>query len=181
MKRSKVNYLVITLLIVLLTIAVGYAAFSQQLQITGTAAAKGSWDIHFSNVRMEPSDSKNTVTLSDDKHTMNVNVNLEKPGDIRMAEVHIVNKGSVDATLTAFNIEAKNGESQTINPEGGVAYVNGAIRITVEEIEVGTDLIAQTGDKTYIMTFEWPENYVEETVDDVTTFAVTFDYSQKTI
>ena len=179
MKKSKVNYLIVALVVILLTIAVGYAAFSQQFQITGTAAAKGNWNIHFANAKIEPSDSKNSVTLSEDNSKMTVNVNLEKPGDIRIAEVHILNEGSVDATLTAFNIEAKNGEKQTITPEGGVAYINGAIRMTLEQIQVGSDLVATTGDKTYLMSFEWPDNYVEENVDDSTTFTVTFDYSQK--
>lgn len=178
MKKSKKNYLIVALIVILLALAVGYAAFTQQLQIIGTATAKGSWDIHFTSESIDVEDAENTVALSNDDHTLTVNVALKKPGDTRTVTVDIVNEGTVDATLKGFTIEAQDGSSQTISGTGGV-YTYGAIKMTLEELSTGTDLVAETGSKTYTMKFEWPTDYASENVDDTATFTITFDYEQK--
>lgn len=54
MKKTKKNYLIIALIVILLTLAVGYAAFSGTLTISGTATANGTWDIHFANASVTP-------------------------------------------------------------------------------------------------------------------------------
>lgn len=180
MKKSKKNYLIVALIVILLALAVGYAAFTQQLQIIGTAKAKGSWDIHFTNETIDVGDAENTAVLSNEDHTLTVNVALKKPGDTKTVTVDIVNEGTVDATLKGFTIVAQDGSSQTISGTGGV-YTYGAIKMTLEELSIGTDLVAKTGSKTYTMTFEWPSNYTANTaVDDTATFTITFDYTQKT-
>lgn len=180
MKKTKKNYFVVALAVILLAVAVGYAAFTQQLQITGTATAKGSWNIHFSTPTIDLQDAENSVTLSENDHKMQVNVALKKPGDSRTVTVKVVNEGSVDATLTGFTIEAKDGTSQPINASGG-SYTYGAIKMTLQQLSTGTDLVAETGSQDYTMTFEWPSDYTsEEAVNDTATFTITFDYTQKT-
>lgn len=74
MKKSKKNYLIVALIVILLALAVGYAAFTQQLQIIGTATAKGSWDIHFTEESIDVEDAENTVALGDGDHSLTVNV-----------------------------------------------------------------------------------------------------------
>lgn len=177
MKKSKKNYLIVALIVILLALAVGYAAFTQQLQIIGTATAKGSWDIHFTSESIDVGDAENTAVLSNEDHTLTVNVALKKPGDKRTVTVDIVNEGTVDATLKGFTIVAQDGSSQEISATGGV-YTSGAIKMTLEQLATGTDLVA-AGSKTYTMTFEWPTDYASETVDDTATFTITFDYEQK--
>ena len=178
MKKNKKNYLIIVLIAILLTLAVGYAAFSQQLQIAGTANAKGNWDIHFANAKMTGTDANNTVELSDNDHKLTVNVSLTKPGDSKTVTVDIVNEGSVDATLKGFTIAAADGSSSTITGANGV-YSTGSLRLTLQELTTGEDLVAQTGSKAYQFTIEWPSEYTSTDVDDSATFTITFDYEQK--
>lgn len=179
MKKSKKNYLLIALVVLLIALAVGYAAFSQTLQITGTAKAQGSWDIHFTNESIDKNDTDNTVTLSDSDHKLTVAVKLTKPGDKRTVTVDIVNEGSIDATLKSFTVTAKDGTGTTINGSNGV-YTYNAIKMTLEQATTGETLAAETGSKTYTMTFEWPSDYTttEGTIDDTATFDITFDYEQ---
>lgn len=180
MKKSKKNYVLVALIVILLALAVGYAAFTQQLQIIGTAKAKGDWDIHFENptISVTPQETGvNDVVLSDSDHKLTVNVKLTHPGDSKTVTVDIVNKGSVDAKLTGFTIDAKDGSSVTLSGTGGV-YTYGAIKMTLEELTTGTTLAATTGSKTYTMTFQWPADYNTASVDDTATFTITFDYEQ---
>lgn len=180
MKKSKKNYLLVALVVILLALAVGYAAFSQQLQITGTATAIGEWNIHFANETMTPAqDENNTVSLSDNNHKMAVAVSLAKPGDSRTVTVDVVNEGSVDATLTNFVITAEDGSSQKLSAAEGGVYTSGAIKMTLQQLTTDTDLEAKTGKTTYTMKFEWPDSYNLENVNDTANFTITFDYSQK--
>ena len=180
MKKSKKNYLIIALIVILLALAVGYAGFTQNLQITGTATAKVNWDIHFENATTSNATIAAMPTLTDNNHKMNVSVNLKKPGDTATVTVDIVNKGSVDATLTGFTITAENGQSTPISGTGGV-YTEGAIKMTLQELTTNTELVNTTGKLTYTMTFEWPSDYNTESVDDTANFVITFDYSQKNV
>ena len=45
MKNKKRNYVIVVLVVLLLALAVGYAAFSDTLTISGTANAKGTFDM----------------------------------------------------------------------------------------------------------------------------------------
>jgi len=47
MKKTKRNNVLIVLVVLLLALAVGYAAFQQVLTISGTATAAGNWDVKF--------------------------------------------------------------------------------------------------------------------------------------
>ena len=53
MKKTKRNYAIIILLIILQAIGVGYAAFSATLTIDGTATGTGTWDVHFETVSLK--------------------------------------------------------------------------------------------------------------------------------
>ena len=52
MKKSKKNYAIIVLLVLIIAIAVGYAAFQSVLNISGTATGTATWDVHFSSAQL---------------------------------------------------------------------------------------------------------------------------------
>ena len=176
-KQSK-KYLIVVLIIALLAITLGYSLFLSELSITGTATASGSWDVHFKNVTKDfTEDDDNYATLKDSNKTLDVAVKLEYPGDSKTITVNIANDGELDAKLTAFTINAKDGTPTTIDPEGDV-YTSGAIKMTLDSLTTGTT-IAAGGSQTYTMKFEWPSDYDDaETVNDVVTFEIAFDYQQ---
>ena len=71
MKKSKKNSITIALIVLLLALAVGYAAFTSNLVINGTVAGSGKWDVKFDSVtlvdeNMEADSTHGTVTLSED-------------------------------------------------------------------------------------------------------------------
>ena len=54
MKKSKKrNYAIIVLLILLIAIAVGYAAFSSELTINGSASTTANWDVEFTDAKLQ--------------------------------------------------------------------------------------------------------------------------------
>ena len=87
MKNKKRNYVIVVLVVLLLALAVGYAAFSDTLTISGTANAKGTFDMEFTSATIDTATAKgintteSTATISTDKNTVTVVVkDLAYPG-----------------------------------------------------------------------------------------------------
>ena len=109
----KKNYLIITILIASICIlAIGYAAFTSQLKITGTSNITSNWDIKITNITVknitggaskliEPITSGTSATFK---------TSLISPGDSMTYEVTVTNNGNVDAKVK--NIQ----ETTSTNP-----------------------------------------------------------------
>ena len=98
MKKQKRNYLLVALIVILLAIAVGYAAFSANLTISGTANASGTWDVKFLSASVDTS-SHGTANVTGSKNdTLSVDVTLGYPGDGCTVTANIQNAGTVPAT-----------------------------------------------------------------------------------
>ena len=90
-------------------IRVGYAAFSQLLTINGTANITNSWNIEITNIRGVNLSSvqnngaydKEEPQVGSDKVSATFHTGLIQPGDTRIYEVEVTNKGSVDADITS--------------------------------------------------------------------------------
>ena len=106
-KYDKRNYIIIALCAVLVVMGVGYAAFSQLLTINGTANISNSWNIEITNIRgVNLSSIQNNgaydkvePTVGNDKVSATFHTGLIQPGDTRIYEVEVTNKGSVDADI----------------------------------------------------------------------------------
>lgn len=109
-KREQRNYIIIALCGVLVLMGIGYAAFSNLLKINGTANISNSWNIEITNIRgVNDSDVTNNEaydkanpTVGSDKVSATFSTGLIKPGDTRVYEVEVTNKGSVDAEVTSL-------------------------------------------------------------------------------
>ena len=108
-KQDKRNYIIIGLCAILVIMGVGYAAFSQLLTINGTANITNSWNIEITNIRGVNLSSvqnngaydKEEPTVGSDKVSATFHTGLISPGDTRIYEVEVTNKGSVDADITS--------------------------------------------------------------------------------
>ena len=108
-QRDKRNYIIIGLCMILVVMGVGYAAFSQLLTINGTANITNSWNIEITNIRGVNLSSvqnngaydKEEPTVGQDKVSATFHTGLIQPGDTRIYEVEVTNKGSVDADITS--------------------------------------------------------------------------------
>lgn len=172
-KKSK-NALLLVVILAIVGIAVGYAALSQELVLTGTATVKGSsdWNVHFADeTTTTPSEvgaSNATISLDSNKLEGTFSATLEPGGSVAY-EVSIVNGGTIAAEAQAPVVEV-------------VGEANYA-KCTVEEIgDTTSDLIDDTV-HTYKVTLSC--DAVDSTDDLPTsevkeTFKVKFNYVQKT-
>ena len=104
------NYIIIGLCAVLVLMAVGFAAFAQQLQINGTSNITSSWDIRITGIRAvnDSSVTNNGAyditepSIGSDNLSASFQTGLKSPGDTRIYEIEITNSGSLDAEVTTI-------------------------------------------------------------------------------
>lgn len=197
-KTKKKNYLVIALVVILLALAVGYAAFQTQLTITGTATAKGNWNVHFvakgaSGTRIESTgtpaiaNDKMDVTLDSKLETATITVNLTQPGQAATVTLPIINEGTADAVIDSFTIDTPVGTDNTAGNSTTLSgtsptYTFGVIKaeLNVSGFKNGDELAAGATTATpYQLKFTWVDDG-STTVDQKLTFNITFNYKQKT-
>ena len=179
MKKSKKNYIAIVLVVLLLALAVGYAAFSQTLPINGTATASGNWNVKFTNATATKSivdgTEVNTAVVAADGKSVTVTVHLATPGDGSNIKTVISNLGELDAKLTNFKVE---GEGFAATVDDANVYKNGAILVKVPTVTTGSTLAKTTGTNTFEFSVEWDPTVTELTTAQTATFTITFDYEQ---
>ncbi len=106
----KKNIIISFLIAIVCIMAISYAAFSQTLNINGTASISSTWDIKIINVT-----TKNIIgnatkafepVVSDTAATFKTN--LVKPGDSMTYEVTIANNGNIDAKVESIEMTDSN-------------------------------------------------------------------------
>ena len=115
-RDNKTKYL----LILLLLIAVGYAAIATTLKINGTSSIKSArWDVYWENPQVIDGSITNAApTLSENDTKATFNVTLNEPGDYYEFTIDAVNNGSLDAKIDTDGIvkQVKNSSGQVVNP-----------------------------------------------------------------
>ena len=115
-RDNKAKYL----LILLLLIAVGYAAIATTLKINGTSTIKSAkWDVYWENPQVlsgSVTETKPTLSESDTKATFDVTLN--EPGDYYEFTIDAVNNGSLNAKIDTNGIvkQVKNSSGEVVDP-----------------------------------------------------------------
>ena len=107
MKRNNKNYLLLTFLLVLLLIGIGYAYLTSNLSITGaTSVSSNTWDIHFANLSINENSVAATTPASIDGNNTSISyaITLDKPGDFYEFTVDIVNTGTLPGIIDLASI-----------------------------------------------------------------------------
>ena len=151
MENKNKNVLIGALLAVVFVMAVGYAAFAQQLTINGTAEITSKWDVH-----MEDGSTKavagvvgataptGTLTVADGGLKADFTASLVSPGDTVTFTVPIVNKGTIDAVLDTITLSSST-DGMAIDQTGLTATTkDGNIKYTVTSPKT-TTLAKSTG------------------------------------
>ena len=171
---SKKSTILVIFLVLLLALAIGYAAFSDRLTISGTANASGKFDLEFTDasglVTAKGVDTDATkATVSADKNTLDVTVkDLSYPGAGAQFKAVIKNVGTVPAkvkAVTPTNITGKD-----------------AIKITgLDVITTSHPTIDVNGTCEINFTVEWDatKDLTNPDGDDVS-FSLVIDYEQDT-
>lgn len=173
--KSSKKYLILLLIVFLLALAIGYAAFTDTLHITGTANANGTFDLEFQNAKVDSAVGCDTVgtkaTISADKNTLTVVAkDLAYPGAGAQYTVEIVNVGTIPAKV------------QSVTPTN----ITGSDNIKIKGLDaITTDhpTIA-AGDKcTLTFTVEWDKDSTAELTEEEKTgisFDLGIEYTQDT-
>ena len=114
MKKSK-NIIIGALLIVILTMAVGYSALVTDIPINGSAEIIGEWNVRITNI--EAKDVSEGCDAGDIQFTntsATFNAKLKKPGDYITYLITIENAGTIDATLNSITFTPEEDGSPAI-------------------------------------------------------------------
>lgn len=172
---KKQNAIIIGVIALVLTFAVGYALFSQTLSISGTAKASAEFDVKFESISdiqkdgyedAEETDGANIATIKDNGHTLTVTVDkLTYPGAYVKIPVKVKNYSSMAVKLESI------AESNNIREENsGEADTSSPIDVTYSG-KAATDAEIAAGEESdLVITVTWRKNYGEaegETPDAV--------------
>ena len=166
--RKQKNIVLGSLGAIILLMAIGYAAFSTQLNINGTSNISSNWDIRITNITsdlhggatnaVEPTyDNENGLTAS-------FSTNLVSPGDYAEYTVTVRNNGDIDATLTNIEITDSN---------------NPAIVFETSGLEEGDNLLKQTEDE-LIVKVSYSDSVTSQPANTTSNITVTLTYEQAT-
>lgn len=171
---KKQNIAIIGVIAFVLAIAVGYALFSETITVTGTATAKGSFDVEFTSVGTptcsgysKDCTAANLTEISADKNTLTVTVkDLQYPGAYVEIPVTVTNVGTIPAILTGIT-------------ESGIGSTTSPVKVTYTGIAKSNDEMAQDATKSFTIRVEWNKD-INTTAQDVT-FSIGLNYIQKTV
>lgn len=110
MKKQKQSQFFILALLALVVISttIGFAAYTQNLNINGTVTVeKSKWSVHFDQNSYKPiADSQTIATQTISGTNVQFSSTLRKPGDYCSFSIKAVNDGTFDAVLNQINMSA---------------------------------------------------------------------------
>lgn len=145
MESKHKNALIVALVAVVLVMAVGYAAFAQNLVINGSAEITSTWDVHMTqdNTQVTPNAGNASATAPDGTVTVGAGgsgatgtsatftANLVSPGDTVTFVVPIVNTGTINAKLNTIKLTSTTPDMQINDGELTATTQDGNIKFTV--------------------------------------------------
>ena len=110
--KKKRGLSILVLLVLLLTITIGYSLLSTTLNINGTTTiSKPTWDIHFANVQVTSGSQTSgstapviATTGADAGLLISYAPKLNQPGDFYEFTADVVNGGTMDAKLGSITL-----------------------------------------------------------------------------
>ncbi|HOZ54694.1 MAG TPA: hypothetical protein PK993_01425 [Clostridia bacterium] len=170
--NKKKNIILVILIILVLGMAVGYAAFSTMLTIDGTANITSSWDIHINSITPGTLVGATSVNgyprVEADNITATFQVNLAYPGASATYEIEVHNNGTVPAILDEIG--------------GTLATANAAepTGVTFAFDAVQGDTLEAGATKVYTVTTTWDAGDTTVPLTTSKTVSITLNYIQNT-
>ena len=162
--RNRKNVIMITMCILMLLMATGYAYFATQLNINATGNITSEWNVYFSNITPGTIVGKasNAVAPSVSGTVANMEVNLEVPGDSITYELTLTNAGTVDAIIDDIGVEVTG---------------SSAIIYSMDGIKIGDKLTAKEN-KTITIKVEYDSNVTSQPIDTTKSLKVSISCVQ---
>ena len=186
MEAKHKNTLIGALLAVVFVMAVGYAAFAQQLTINGTSTITSNWDVHMTDGTTTPvagvtgaTAPTGTLTVAAGGLKADFTASLVSPGDTVTFTVPIVNKGTIDAVLDTITLSSST-DGMAIDQTGLTATTkDGNIKYTVTSPGKET-LTNTTGTANVVVKAEYVSNANQGNAQNVAAqLTVAMNYVQK--
>ena len=161
MEAKHKNALISALLAVVFVMAVGYAAFAQQLTINGSADITSKWDVHMDSEGADyvPTSTMGTtptgsVSVDVGGLTASFSANFTSPGDKITYTIPIVNAGTLNARLSTISLSSTTPDMVIDNGGLTATTKDGDIKYTVTSPGTGT-LNANNGRATITIVAEF--------------------------
>lgn len=187
-RDEKKNIIIGSLVVAIVTMAIGYAVLSQQLKVNGTANISGDWDVRMTNITegtpsnsagATPTATNVTPAVIESSKTANFSVAFQTPGDTMEYDITVSNSGSLDAKLTNVVVAATDdsGGPLELTEANGINYVVTIDSKSVDEAK--EDVLANSGGHSNIhVKVYWDENATTAPVNAIKKLSVTLDYEQ---
>ena len=163
-RRNNKLYTVIGIMVLFLSMTMGYALFSNTVSVSGTAVSTGTYNISFRRVDILESVGCNPeVSISSDRNTLTINVpDLEKPSSYATINVRVRNYGTIPAELLSVDVTGDGDED---------------IKIEYPAWETG-EVLQPSTNYVFPITIRWDE---DSTITGKTiSFTATLNYRQST-
>ena len=166
-RKSNKNIVLLILLLVVVGMAVGYAALSQAIVINGTANITAEWKILFTDIKegqMNGAESKRSPSYT--STTATFDVNLLYPGASAQYIVTVTNQGSINAELSSVdgidsaNMAEPKDITYTVNAKKGDKLSSGDTKdyiVTVTWNADATTTPKETESKTATITLNYEQ------------------------
>lgn len=185
-RKDKKTLIIISLVLSIISIAIGYASLAQNLNIIGTAdISKAEWDVKITSIVLNSEDSvgiteaPDTPTLENaagqtstiEGTTARFSVDLAYPGAKAIYTVTVTNNGTIAAKLKSItDLTSKNAEDPA------------QIKFTITGPAPNTTVNA-SGTQVFTVTAEWVASNNAEVPDEIPeatskTATITLNYEQ---
>jgi len=191
MKRNKRRNRVLVLVMLVLTISIGFAILSTTLKINGISTiGKNTWNIYWDNIEVTDGSVNPTTAayIKDSAKTeIEYSVRFNEPGDFYEFTVDAVNNGTLDAVITEIDSKVNGVKVENANLP---AYIKYSVKYADGGTVALNDLLKKKKNdvatrKKYRVRVEYDRDLVE--IDDINnqqadityTFNYKVTYSQK--
>ena len=180
MKNGK-NIMIAALLIAVVALAIGYAAFATTLTINGHAVIDSNWDVEiisitpsYSGTAVETTNSPTTPSFT--ATTATFDTTLKAPGDYATYTVKVKNKGTITAKLNSITPS----DFTTLN-----AATPAVIKYSITSQPALNSTLAPSAEVDFVFKVEFDENATAEQVAALTapiekSLTATIEYVQDT-
>ena len=185
--KDKKNAIIVSLLIAVVAMAIGYAALSSQLTINGTAEVTSTWDVKMTSISEGTKSNSagvastaivNSAELSGNT-TATFDVSFQTPGDTVEFDIVVTNNGSLDAKLsnvTATATDGSEGPLELTEAKG----INYEVTIDGEDIESAKESTITNGGDTQTVHVKvyWDQTATEVPENATKKLLVNLEYVQ---
>ena len=144
MKKNKKNKTLLTVIILLLAITIGYAAIATTLKINGSADVKSArWNVYWDENSIAVTEGSVATTQGNEarvtdsgKTQIEYSVELSEPGDFYEFTVDAVNEGSLNAKIAPNGVKNNVYESDGTTPKNLPDYLGYTVKYAENDADV---------------------------------------------